>query len=86
MLLALHSLLFQESSSIDANVSINGSDVISYDGNSVTTGTSLINALGNDIVSNSNSISKRCLSLPMGPYIDVIDLNLVSEIIKTVIW
>lgn len=37
-------------------------------------------------VSNSNSISKRCLSLPMGPYIDVIDLNLVSEIIKTVIW
>ena len=57
MLLALHSLLFQESSSIDANVSINGSDVISYGGNSVVAGASLVNAFGGSIVSDSNNIT-----------------------------
>lgn len=57
MLLALHSLLFQESSSVDANVSINGNDVVSFGGNSVATGTSLINTLGNNIVSDSNNIT-----------------------------
>ena len=57
MLLALHSLLFQESSSVDANVSINGNDVVSFGGNSVVAGTSLVNAFGGSIVSISNSVT-----------------------------
>ena len=57
MLLALHSLLFQESSSIDANVSINGSDVISFGGNSVVAGTSLVNVSGSIIVPSLGNIN-----------------------------
>jgi len=57
MLLALHSLLFQGSSSADANVSINGNNVISYGGNSVVTGTSLVNVSGSIIVPSLGNIN-----------------------------
>ena len=57
MLLALNSLIFQQLAINNVNISISGSDIISYGGNSVATGTSLIDTLGNNIVSDSNNIT-----------------------------